>query len=96
MTTSGVAIGRKISRFVVLRAAEAVAHQREGDHRPEDRGHERRDQPDLDARDERGADAGTPHRSVQASSENSFQLRLNLPFGLLKDSTMITAIGMNR
>ncbi len=39
---------------------------------------------------------GTPHRLVHASSENSFQLRLNLPVGLLNDRTMITAIGMNR
>jgi hypothetical protein len=39
---------------------------------------------------------GTSHSPVQASVENSFQLRLNLPFGLLKDSTMMTAIGMNR
>ena len=39
---------------------------------------------------------GTPHRFFQASRENSFQLRLNFPAGLLKDSTMMTAMGMNR
>ena len=39
---------------------------------------------------------GTPHRSFHASRENSFQLRLNLPLGSLKDRSMITAMGMNR
>jgi hypothetical protein len=39
---------------------------------------------------------GTPHRFVQASSENSFQLMLNLPEGLLKLRAATTAIGMKR
>ena len=41
-TISGVAIGRKMNRFVLLRPREVVAGQGQRDERPEDGRHERR------------------------------------------------------
>ena len=55
-TTSGVAIGRNSSRLIADRAPEAVAHERERDHRAERRRDERRDDADQDAVAERLAD----------------------------------------
>ena len=57
MTTSGVAIGMKISRLVARARPEPVAAQREGDHRAEHGGDERRDEPDPQGQAERLADA---------------------------------------
>ena len=75
MTTSGVAIGRKISRFVAAAAAEAVAGQGEGGHRAEDGGDERwrAGRSSGDSASESHMPA-TPQGFFQASRENWFQV----------------------
>ena len=96
MTTSGVAMGRKISRLVVERPRNRYRTRAKEIIVPSSVAPSVATRPIsmLVTNDEQTP--GTPHRSVHASSENSFQLRLNLPLGLLKDRAMMTAIGMNR
>ena len=74
-TISGVVIGRKISRLVVAAAAEAVAHERERDQRPERGRDERREQRDLDAQTSSAPwSPGTPNGCSQLSSVKPCQV----------------------
>ena len=74
MTTSGVAIGMKISRLVADAAAETVPAEGERDHRAEDGRHQRCDDADLEAQPSDSQIPCAPHGLVHAAVENSFKL----------------------
>jgi len=96
ITTSGVAIGRKISRFVVDRPRKRCRTRANEIIVPRTVAISVEMMPIWMLVTKEEHTPGTPHRFDQASVENWFQDRLNLPTGLLNDRTAMTAIGMNR
>ena len=95
-TTSGVASGRKMKKFVGAAAAELVAHERERHQRAEHRRDDRRERRDLEAVLHRVGEPRDRERVLPVLEREPLPGEVEAALVSLNENRMMIAIGSSR